>query len=139
LGIEERAHRFARTLIGFRRGVGEKVQTAVHVGVFFRVGLLNTVEHGLRLLRRSSIVEVDKRLAVNLTRESGEVRAYARDVVGTVGHGGVHQALAFSQAATWPSNASRRPACSIPSIASPTKAWISKASASFAGIPRAMR
>ena len=65
--------------------------------------------------------------------EDREILADAVDVVGAVVHRGMHRQLprASSQAATCSISASRSPACSMPSIASPTKAWISSASASF--------
>jgi hypothetical protein len=60
------------------------------------------VEHGLRLLRRGGVVEIDERLAVDLHRQDREVRADAGDVVerAHLVHGGLTSARAVSQAAT---------------------------------------
>ena len=91
--VEEGAHLLARVLVGLGRGIGEIVQTAVHVGVFGRVGVLEAIEHGLRLLRRGGVVEVDERLAVDLHGEDGKILADAVDVIGTVADGRVHRSL----------------------------------------------
>ena len=139
LGVEEGADLLARALVGLGRRVGEIMQAAVDVGVFGRVGVLQAVEHGLRLLRRGGVVEIDERLAVDLHRQRGKVRADAVHVVGAIGDCGMHRFHAFitlvppAIAAVASISASRRPACSMPSIASPMNAWISSASASFGG------
>ena len=83
-GIEEAAHLFARALVGLGRRIGEIVQAAVHVGVFVGVGVLDAVEHRLRLLRRGGVVEIDKRLAVDLHAEDREILADAVDVIAAV-------------------------------------------------------
>ena len=141
-GVEKGRDLLARALVGFGRLVGEIMQAAMHVGVLRRVGLLQAIEHGARLLRRGGVVEIDERLAVDLHRQDRKIRADAVDVIGAVGDRFMimsRHARALSQAATDSINASRKPACSMPSIASPRKAWISSASASAAGMPRAIR
>jgi hypothetical protein len=90
-GIEERAHLFARALIGLGRGIGEVVQAAMHIGIFGGVGALDAVEHGARLLRRSRIVEIDERLAVDLHRQDRKILADAGNVVGSVCQCGMHR------------------------------------------------
>ena len=70
--VEEGADFLARALVGFGRGVGEVVQAAMHIGVFGRVGVLEAVEHRLRLLRRGGVVEIDERLAVDRHGEDRE-------------------------------------------------------------------
>ena len=65
-GIEEAPHLFARRLIGIGRGIREEMQAAMHVGIFVRIGVRDRVDHGLRLLRRGAIVEIDQRLAIDL-------------------------------------------------------------------------
>ena len=45
----------------------------------------------LRLLRRGGVVEIDQRLAVDLHGQDREIRADAGDVVGAVGHRGMHR------------------------------------------------
>ncbi len=140
--VEEGAHLLAGALVAFGRGIGEVMQAAMHVGVFRGVGLLDAVEHRLRLLRGSGVVEIDQRLAIDLHAENREILADAVDVVGAVAHRGMHSVSlprALSQATTCAISASRRPACSMPSIASPTKACTSSASASRSGMPRAIR
>lgn len=49
------------------------------------------------------------------------------------------QARAASQASISPINAARAPSCVTDSIASPTKAWTSRLSATARGRPRAIR
>ena len=88
--VEEGADFLARALVGFGRGVGEVVQAAVHIGVFGGIGVLEAVEHRLRLLRRGRVVEIDERLAVNRHGEDGKILADAVDVIGAVGDGFVH-------------------------------------------------
>ena len=56
----------AGALVSFGGGIGEVMQAAMHVGVFAVIGLRHAVQHGVRLLRRSSVVEIDKLLAVDL-------------------------------------------------------------------------
>ena len=89
-GIEEGRHFLARALVSLGCLVGEIMQAAMHVGVLRGVGLLQAVEHRLRLLRRSGVVEINERLAVNLRGEDREIRADAVDVVGAVGHRWMH-------------------------------------------------
>ena len=107
----------------------------MHVGIFRRIGLLDAVEHGLGLLRRRRVVEINQRLAIDLHGEDREILADAVDVIGAVAHRRMHRQLprARSQATTCSISASRKPACSMPSIASPTKACTSSASASIFG------
>ena len=56
----------------------------MHVGVFGGVGVMEPIEHRLRLLRRGGVVEIDQRLAVDRHREDRKILADARDVVGAV-------------------------------------------------------
>ena len=122
-GVEKRADLVARALIGLGRRVGEVMQAAMDVGIFGSIGVIEAVENGSGFLRGGGVVEIDQRLAVNRQREDRKILADAGDVVGAVVHCGMHVTSSLpSQAATWSINASRRPACSIPSIASPTKA-----------------
>src|SRR5262245_33707685 len=112
----------------------------MYIGVFGGVGVVQPIEHRLRFLRRGRVVEVDERLAVALHAEDGKILTDAIHIIGAVLDRRMHcHARAPSQATTRSRSASRSPACSIPSTASPTKAWISSACASFAGMPRALR
>src|SRR5262249_37614136 len=115
------------------------MQATMHVGVFGRIGLVQAIEHGLGLLRRRGVVEINERLAIDLHRQRRKIVAELGDVVVAVGDCGMHHALALSQAITASISVSRRPACSMPSIASPTKASTSSAAASGSGMPRAIR
>ena len=82
----------------------------MHVGVFGRVGVLDAVQHRLRLLRRGRVVEIDERLAVDLHAEDREILADAVDVIGAIGDRGMHGHARFaSQAATCSISVSRRP------------------------------
>jgi hypothetical protein len=83
-GIEEGAHLLARVLIGLGRGVGEVMQSAMHIGVFGGVGAGEPLQHRVRLLRRGGVVEIDERLAVHLHGEDGKILANALDIVGAV-------------------------------------------------------
>ena len=58
------------------------MQAAVHIGVFAGIGMLDGVEHSLRLLRRRAIVEIDQRLAVDFARQDREIAADRLDIVG---------------------------------------------------------
>ena len=139
-GIDEGPCRLARALIGLRRLVGEEMQATMDVGVFARIGLGQPVEHGLRLLRRGGVVEIDERLAVNLHRQRREIGADLIDVVAAVPDRGVrHAALARSQWMAAFISASRMPSCAISSTVSPMKAWIRSASASASEMPRDIR
>ena len=116
------------------------MQAAVHVGVLLGIGLVEAVEHGLRLLRRGGVVEIDQRLAVDLHRQRGEVRADAVDVEGTVGHCRMHgHSRDLIQSIAAFISASRIGSLPISSITSPMKAWISSASASGSVMPRDIR
>ena len=84
-GIEEGRDFLARALVGLGRLVGEIMQAAMHIGVLRRIGLVQAVEHGARLLRRGRVVEIDQRLAINLHRQDRKIRADAVDVIGAVG------------------------------------------------------
>src|SRR5262249_19659072 len=130
---------FPCVFVRLGRRIGEVMEAAMHVGIFGRIDLVEAIEHGLRLLRRGGVVEIHQRFAIDLHGQDGKIPADALDVVGPVGRGGTHirPSRIASQATTLSISASRRPACSIPSIASPTKAWISRAWASFFGMPRA--
>ena len=89
-GVEEGRHLLARALVAFGRLVGEIMQPAMHVGVLRGVSLIEPVEHGLRLLRGSGVVEIDQRLAVNLRRQDRKIRPDAVHVVGAVPHCRMH-------------------------------------------------
>ena len=58
------------------------MQAAMDVGVFLTVGVLDGIEHHLRLLGRGAIVEIDQRLAVDFPRQDREVAADRLDVIG---------------------------------------------------------
>src|SRR5205085_84524 len=144
--VDEATDFLARALVGLGRSVGEIVQPAMHIGVFAGVSLLETVEHRTRFLCRCGIVEINQWLAVNLHRQGGEVGADAFDIVGAVDDrsGLLHRGLPghwreSSHLTAAAVKMSRSPSCGTVSIASPTNAWISSASASGREMPRAVR
>src|SRR5689334_2735830 len=107
----------------------------MHIGVFGRERLLHTVQDGERLLRRGGVVEIDQWLAIDLHRQRGKILAQPGDVelagrdsgMNRLVHG--HRARSLSQRSAAARAASRNFSSTIASIASPTKAWISSASA----------
>ena len=138
--IEETPHAFARAFESFRRGIGEIMQPAMHVGIFVFVGVAHTIEHLTRLLRRGCIVEIDERLAVRLLVQDREILAKPRDVEGNVQvHRGCAPPRRASHAPRSASSASRRRSFSTFSTASAPNASTSRLSASMRGIPRAIR
>ena len=92
-GIDERAHLLARRLIGFRCGIGQIMQAAMHIGIFVGIGVCHRVNNGLRLLRRGAVVEIDQRLAIHFARENREVGADGLDVEGKGHFGRLSHAL----------------------------------------------
>src|SRR6478672_9894228 len=50
------------------------------VGVFEAIGVVHRLQHRAWLLRRRAVVEIDERLAVDLTIEDREIGADALDV-----------------------------------------------------------
>ena len=78
--IEEAAHAFAGILEALGCRVGEKMQAAMDVGIFLGVALHDGIEHGLWLLRRGGVVEIDQGLAIDLAREDGKVAADCLDI-----------------------------------------------------------
>ena len=80
--FRNRAHVFARALIGLGRGVRHEVQAAVHVGVAGLHGAHHGVDDRARLLRRGGIVEIDERLAIDLAGEDRKVAPDRLDIVG---------------------------------------------------------
>ena len=72
LRIDEAAHGLARLLVIGGGEVAQIMQAAMDVGVFVRIGALDGVEHGFRLLRRGAVVEIDERLAVHFRARIGK-------------------------------------------------------------------
>ena len=70
---DERAHDFARALVGFRRALAQPVHAAMHVGVVVFVVSRDRFDDLDRLLRRRRVVEIDQRLAVDLLVQRREV------------------------------------------------------------------
>src|SRR3954470_18434993 len=97
------------------------MQSAMDVRVFGLVGPGQAIEHLAGLLGRRRVIEIDQRLAIDLHRQRGEILADLLDIIGAIADSRMHdQPRALSHAPTASINASRRPACSMPSIASPT-------------------
>jgi hypothetical protein len=135
-GIEEGGDFFARVFVSFGGFIGEEMQPPMHVGVLGRIGCIEPIEHRARLLRRRRIIEIDERLAIDLHRQDREIRPDAVHVIDVTDRSLIHLSIsgpseaakangyprAPSQAATFSIRASRKPACSMPSMASPRKA-----------------
>src|SRR4029079_7294640 len=112
----------------------------MHVGVFALVGFRHAVEHGGRLLRGSGVVEIDQRFALDLHRQRRKILPHAGDIVGTIlDRWMLRHDRASSQRCAAAIASSRKSSLAIDSMASPTKAWISSAWASFSERPRARR
>ena len=79
--IQEPAHLLARRLVSLRRRIRQEMQPAMDVGIFVTIGMRDRIDHGLRLLGRSAVVEIDERLAIDFTRQDREVPANGLDVV----------------------------------------------------------
>ena len=104
-GIEERAHALARRLEIVCRRIGKVVQAAMDVGVFKVRRFDHTLDDRLRLLRGSTVVEIDQRLAVGLERQGREVGPDLLDIEGgvvrVVGHGA--SVSPYPTCGRWPS------------------------------------
>ena len=73
--IDKPPHRFARVLECLGCRVGQVMQSAMHIGIFPGQALQHGIDNNLRLLCRSSVVEINQRLAINLAGEDGKVSA----------------------------------------------------------------
>ncbi len=65
--VQKTANCFARLFISVCCSIREKMQTAMHICIFICVCMGNSVNDALRLLRRSTIIQINKRLAMNLS------------------------------------------------------------------------
>ena len=74
-GVQEPLELAARILERLGRALAQQVDAAVDVGVFLGVAPDHRVDHGLRLLRRRRVVEINERLAMDLLGEDREVLA----------------------------------------------------------------
>ena len=72
-GVDESRQPGARRLVRFRGANREVVGPAMHVGVGGPVVLGDGVEHGLRLLGRRRVVEIDERVTVLPLRQQREI------------------------------------------------------------------
>ena len=57
------------------------MQATVYVSVFGLVGLRHAVKHGVRLLCRSGVVEIDQRLAIDLQLKRRKILPDTGDVI----------------------------------------------------------
>ena len=73
-GIQEGLHRAARGFMLPRGKFGEEMHAAVDVGVFVFVIVAEGVDHHLRLLRGSRVVQIHERLAANSSAAGSENR-----------------------------------------------------------------
>ena len=67
--IYKLAHSFARCLMQLRSLLRKIVNPSVHIGVHLCIFTHNGINHTLRLLRCGSIVKVNKRMLVDLSRK----------------------------------------------------------------------
>ena len=79
-GVEKCAYAFPRRLIGIRRGIGEIMQAAMDIGVFVVGRMDHAIDDLPRFLCRGGIIEINERLAVNISRKDGEILAQTQDI-----------------------------------------------------------
>ena len=56
----------ANSFIPLSRNIAKVMQPTVNIGVFFSIAARDCINHNLRLLRRSTIVQIHQRLAIHL-------------------------------------------------------------------------
>ncbi len=89
----EIGHALPRSFVMFGRARAQRVQTAMHIGVFVLVIIADRVEHGSRLLRSGRVVEVNQRMTIHvLAQESGNPREAPTQSTLTSG-GSVHEII----------------------------------------------
>ena len=131
--IEKTAHAFAGILEALGCRVGKEMQAAMDVGIFLGVALHDGIKHGLGLLRRGGVVEIDQGLAIDLAGRGWESRGgFFRRQARPLRCWLSHLLENFTSASLMPSWAIR-------SKASPTKAAMSSDLASAGGMPRDIR
>src|SRR6185312_99150 len=78
--IDEAAHRLACTIMLRRRELREKVNAAMNVGIFLFVIARDRVDDRSRLLRCSSVIEVDQFFSTNVACQDRKVTANSLDI-----------------------------------------------------------
>src|SRR5581483_4561998 len=81
LRVQEALDRRARAFIGGSGDLAEVVHAAMHIRVLFAVVARQTIDHLLRLLRRSGVVEIDELAAADAALKNRKIAADAIDVV----------------------------------------------------------
>src|SRR5580692_180232 len=119
------------------------MHTAMNIGVFARREIAHRVENLLGLLCRRRIVEIDKRLAVNLARQNFEIRACDQRIerrrnFRLRGHDAFSIA-AGNAASTARQTSPRIVSSAISETVSSRNARMSRLRASLSGMPRARR
>ena len=90
-GVDEAGHLLPGRLVGGGRLLGDLVDASVDVRVVAPVVVVQRRDHRLRLLRGVGAVQVDERMAVDLTLKDGELAADRAHVEGVpVGPHGRH-------------------------------------------------
>ena len=79
--VQKTAHLFSRGFISRGRRIGQEMQSPVDVGIFVFIGVRDRIDHRVRLLGRSAIVQIDERLAVHLTVQDRKVGANGLDII----------------------------------------------------------
>ena len=85
-GVQEPADRQPRTLVRIGCAFAEDVNTAVHVRVLAAVERGDPVDHRLRLLRRSSVVEVHERHVMYAFGKDRKIAANHPDIQRRTSH-----------------------------------------------------
>src|SRR5579863_6695414 len=106
------------------------MQAAMHIGIFVIGRLDHAVDDLAWLLRRSSIIEIDERLAIDLRRQDREILAEAHDIERRFGNMLVHRPAprVASQAAISARNFATNASFGISSASAPPKASSNSAS-----------
>src|SRR5262249_53932587 len=79
-GIEEASYSIACEIVRIGRVHAERVDATMDVGILFFVIAHESIDDGLRFLRRRRVVEVHERLAMNPTLKDWEIFADPRHV-----------------------------------------------------------
>ena len=119
------------TRVFHRRGgfVGQRMQPPMHIGIGMAHLVRKTINDGLRLLSRRRAVEINKRLAIHISRQNRKFGSNGVDIELT-GHSRSVSHAPASSIRISPS------ASGMSSSASPMNARVSSARACVSGMPR---
>src|ERR1700748_2900173 len=122
-------------------GCGGKIMhAAVHIGVIALGAAGHRLPPPAGLLGGGAAVEIDQRLAIDLTRQNRKVGARLLHIESRNDLGGRgHVATSFNAPLTAPRTVSPRSSLAISGSASSRNAWIRRWRASRSGMPRVRR